>query len=345
MKLLLESDPRTIGSNPLDFLGMNYIPNGSFVSIGYIKDDEIKFGPTTKKRITPENDERLTEWIESLEPSKFRDALIAFQNSKKYQDALAGIKKTAPFDFNGGDCHIIKINRFIMNWRNGESLGKWYKRRSDLEDKVRAKHGFGRFDDEYAEDDWRRKYGGTGIKREIKAKGRQGNRYGQEIMNTGFYSNLDNPNKISIRLIENPKAYKTAVWLFIDEDGNVEELNNELMGFLAFSYKAEKVKEVADAIIEINADEQAFLDDLHNIPNWDKEERTMLLDKILYFTGTTFDEFKNKEPFTWLNKDVIVNTFPYLSKEIDNIITRFVKVSAQEVDNMNDKERLELTES
>lgn len=345
MKLLLESDARQIGSDPLKFLGLNYIPNGSFVSIGYIKDDEIKFGPTSQKRITPENDVLLTKWIEDLPPSKFRDILSDFQKSPKYQKALAGKSKTAPFDFAGGDCHIIKINRFIMHWRNGESLAKWYKKRSDKEDEVRARHGFGGIDDEYAPDDWRRKHGGIGIKRELSSAGNRGNVYRDEVMNTGFYANVNDPNKLAIRLIENPRASKKAVWLFVDGEGNVEELNNELMAFLAVAYKATRVKQVADAIIDINDDEKAFLEDLQNIPNWGKHEQTQLLDKILYFTGTSIDQYKNKEPFTWLNKDIIVKTFPYLTKEIDNIISRFVKVSAQEVEDMNDDLRLELSES
>lgn len=345
MKLLLESTIREIGPDPLQFLSMNYIPNGSFVSIGYIKDDEIKFGPTSKKYITPENDRQLTKWIEDLQPSKFRDALMDFQNSERYQQALTGKVKTAPFDFKGGDCHVIKINRFIMNWRNGKSLASWYKKRSDKEDQVRAKYGFGGIDDEYAPDDWRRKYGGTGIKRQLKATGRQGNRYKDELMDTGFYANVDDPNKLAIRLIENPAASQDPVWYFVDGEGNIEILNNELMGFLAFAYKGSRVKQVADAIIDINEDEKAFLEELHNIPNWNKQERTQLFDKILYFTGTSLDQYGNKEPFTWLNKQVIIKTFPYLTRKINDIITEFIKISASEIENMNDKLRLELTES
>lgn len=352
MQILLEAAGRQIGSNPFDFFMKNYIPNGAFVSIGYIKDDEIKIGPTTKKRITPENDAQLTEWIKKMNPSKFRDALIAFQNSEKYQMALEGKVKTAPFYFATGDCHIIKINRFIMHWRNGQSLAKWYGTRSDAEKRVRAKHGFGNPEDSYAEDDWRRKHGGVGINREIKATGRQGNRYRDEINGSGFYANLDDPSKISIRLIENPKAYKKAVWLFVDSEGNVEDLDNELMGFLIYSYKA-AAKAVADAIQEINQDEQAFLDDLQSIKNWGKHENTLMLDKILYLTGTTIAEDGSKEPFTWLNKDIIagndesglVGTYPYLRKEVDNIISRFVKQDTVELEKKNKDELLNLTES
>lgn len=351
MQLLLEAEDRKIGSNPFDFLMKNYIPNGSFVSIGYIKDDEIKFGPKTQKRINPENDAKLTDWIKRMQPSKFRDALIAFQESEKYQLALAGKAKTAPFDFAAGDCHVIKINRFIMNWRNAQSLAKWYGTRSEAEKKVRAKYGFGGMEDEYAPDDWRRKHGGIGINREIKAKGRQGNRYGDEINNSGFYANLDDPNKISIRLIENPRAYAEPVWLFVDSEGNIEDLDKELMGFLIYSYKA-PAKAVADAMVEISEDEKNFLAELQSIKNWGKHENTLLLNKILYFTGTTIREDGSKEPFTWLNKDVIAGndegiagTFPYLRRAIDNITNRFIQQDRKKLDNMNDKLKLELSES
>lgn len=353
MQILLEAEvkPRLIGGNPFNFMMQNYIPNGSFVSIGYIKDDEFKIGPTTQKRITPENDAKLTEWIKSLAPSKFRNALVDFQNSEKYQLALEGKVKTAPFFFVGGDCHVIKVNRFIMNWKNAEALAKWYGTRSDAEKKVRAKYGFGGPEDEYAEDDWRRKHGGIGINREIKAKGRQGNRYGDEIQNTGFYANLDNPNKLSIRLIENPKAYADPVWLLVDGEGNIEVLNNELMGFLISSYKA-AARKVATSMEEISADEQAFLAELQSIKNWGKHENTLLLDKILYFTGTTIKEDGTKEPFTWLNKDIIagnddgvIGTFPYLRNAINKIVDRFIKQDTKTLEQKNKEELLKLTES
>ena len=82
MKLLVESE-RKIGKNPFEFLSKNIIPSGSFVSIGYVNDHEISFGPKTRKKITPENDAELTRYIESLPESPFKTSLTNFQNSEK----------------------------------------------------------------------------------------------------------------------------------------------------------------------------------------------------------------------------------------------------------------------
>ena len=82
--MILESE-RHIGNNPFDFLSKNVIPDGSFVSIGYVNDHEISWGPRTRKSINPTNDAKLTEYIEKLPEGTFKKALVDFQNSAKYQ--------------------------------------------------------------------------------------------------------------------------------------------------------------------------------------------------------------------------------------------------------------------
>ena len=77
MKIILESE-RHIGKNPFDFLSKNIIPNGSFVSIGYVNDHDFSFGPRTQKKNIQKNDAQLTAYIEQLPESKFKQALIDF---------------------------------------------------------------------------------------------------------------------------------------------------------------------------------------------------------------------------------------------------------------------------
>ena len=340
MKIIVESE-RHIGNNPFDFLSKNIIPNGSFVSIGYVNDHEISWGPRTKKKITPTNDAQLTQYIEQLPEGKFKNALIAFQESDKYQAALA-TGKTAPFNIDG-DVHIVKIGRFIVNWKNPESFAKFYADRSDAEQQVRVKHGFGKDDTEYPEDDWRRKHAGVGSRPMSKATGRQAAEY-KSIGGSGFYTHPEDPNKLYIRQIGNPKASPKPIWLFIDADGTVSYMDNKLMAWLTYAYKSSRT--VKDEMEEISQEEQDFLNDLKAIKNMDKSEMKMILDNVLYLTGTTIDDNKVKEPFTWINDDKISELYPYVNKdEWNKVVRKCVKISNTETTNMNENAKVAFKKS
>ena len=208
-----------------------------------------------------------------------------------------------------------------------------------------VKHGFGKDDSEYAEDDWRRNHKGTGRYPVSNAKGNQGNPYKNpieskfkkdgEFVNTGFYSHIDDPIKIAIRQVANPRASKTSLWYFFDETGNAYEMDKDLMAFLMYASKSSNVK---DEVKEMNAEEKAFMDDLQTIKNIDKKEMTMAMENILYLTGTSVDEAGNKEPFTWLNDDKITELYPYFTPELLNgIIKKCVNFSKTDLSSMNEK--------
>lgn len=371
----------------------NTIPNGSFVSIGYFNDHKIgkkipqitdkktkkiiqkgksneffDWGESTKKRITAENDAELTAYIEKLPACKFKDALIAFQKSEKYQEALTS-GKTAPFNIDG-DAHILMISRHIVNWRDRESFVKFYKDRGEEEVKVRAKHGFGYADEDYAEDDWRRKttYKGTGVHPVTKNKG---NIY-RPIGNTSFYAvpytakeadeyntdhNLkdgdpgykkegDFMDRWAIRQISNPRAtaaiQKKPIWLFIDADGVITELDNELIAWLIYAYKSPQVKK---EVQEMTQEEKDFVNDLHSIKNYDRHELTMIMDNTLYITGTAVDKAtKEKTSFTWTNYDNVLKAFPYISrKKLENIFKRCQRKSKDEVIDLNESFKMKFS--
>lgn len=336
MRVIVESE-RHIGKDPFQFLSTNIIPNGSFVSIGYFNDHEISFGPRTRKYNIKNNDEKLTEYIDNLPDGKFKDALVNFQNSPKYIAAMES-GKSAPFNIEG-DVHIIKISRFIVNWKNNSAFASFYGNRRDAEQAVRVKHGFGNDEDSYAEDDWRHKYKGVGSMPLSGAKGKQGNPYrsmaDSGLGDSGFYSHAENPSKISIRQVGNPKASMAKpIWLFVDADGKVSYLDNGLMAWLQYAYKQNKVKE---EIQEISQEEKDFLADLQAIKNYDKKEITLLLDNILYMTGTSVTSDGKKDPFIWLNDDIIKQTYPYIDEtELNKIIDKCVKKSKRETSNMNE---------
>ena len=317
MKIIVESE-RHIGKNPFDFLGKNIIPDGSFVSIGYVTDGEIPNGPRTKCKITPQNDAELTNIINGLDDNLFKESLIKFQNSKAYQDALIGNKRsTAPLDFEG--CHIVKISRTIVNWRNPESFARLQAQRGEEIGNVRVKHGFGDYEEEYDEDDWRRapEYNGTGRLERSRAKGRQGLPF-TPMMNTPIYSypgaikkDKQEPDALYLRQYRNEGASSPSIWLFVDQNQNYFLLNKDVMNWLAKAFKKPEINQVAR---EISQEEKDFLKELHSIKYFDLNEEKFILEKILYLTGTTVDDNKNKEPFIWLNDDIIEENFPFLNQ-------------------------------
>ena len=369
----------------------NTIPNGSFVSIGYFNDHKIgkkeedikdkegnvikkaqkkdfEWGEKTKKRITEKNDAELSAYIEKLPSCKFKDALIAFQKSEKYQNALAA-GKTAPFNIDG-DVHILMVSRHIVNWKDRDSFVKFYKDRGDEEVKVRAKHGFGYADDTYDENDWRRKstYKGTGIHPVSKGGG---NIY-RPIGNTSFYGvpytakeadeyNKKNNLKVgdpgykkegdfmdrwAIRQISNPAATAATqikpIWLFIDADGIITELDSELIAWLQYAYKSPRPKK---EVAEMSQEEKDFVNDLHSIKNYDRHELTMIMDNTLYITGTAVDKVtKDKTSFTWTNYDNVLKVFPYITrKKLENIFKRCQRKSKDEVIDLNESFKIKFS--
>ena len=146
---------------------------------------------------------------------------------------------------------------------------------------------------------------------------------------------MEIPGKLSIRQIGNPKASKESLWIFIDSDGKVSELNKELIAWIRFAYKSPRA--IKEEISDIMEEEKNFLNELANIKDMNKNEINLLLDNILYLTGTTVDSEGNKEPFTWLNDNKIVEMYPYIDRTaLDNIIKKCVKVSAREANEMNE---------
>ena len=112
------------------------------------------------------------------------------------------------------------------------------------------------------------------------------------------------------------------------------------MAWLQYAYKQNKVK---DEIQEISQEEKDFLADLQAIKNYDKKEITLLLDNILYMTGTSVTSDGKKDPFIWLNDDIIKQTYPYIDEtELNKIIDKCVKKSKRETSNMNESFKVKM---
>ena len=361
MKVLLESKIiQNIGENPIEFLGTHYFPNGKYVSIGYFNDKALSWGEKGRKRITSINDAQLAEYIKILPEGEFKNSLIAFRESPKYQGALGysnnshliedpeymkslpkgeerdrlrafAKTKTAPLIF-GPNCHIIKIGRFILNWRSNSSLGRFYDRRREEEIKVRAKHGF-----DGTPGTWRDNIKTGNELQPRLLRNQHGNVYTQPLGNdTGFWINPDHEasDEIAIRLIGNPKSSRDSLWYFVDNTGNMMEIDKNVMAFLCSAYSATKT-DPQEVVREINAEEEAFLKDLQSIRHYNDSEMTLLVSQIIYMAGTGIDVtsgVKKKDQYVWKNDVVLQKRFPWLSNPMfERIYNECINKSAREV--------------
>lgn len=332
---------RRIGSNPFDFFQMNKIPNGTFVSFGYFNDHAITFGPKTQKLINQANDEQLTQYLNSKALGSspvFKSQLQSFKDSPKYIDALTGKRKTAPLDLTG-ECHIVKIGKYTVNWRDPEHLGKFYAGQSDAMSKLRNKYGFGKNEIDYTDTDWHKNpvYGGTSLY--PAAHGNGGNVYTDPYEDTGIYKSIVDPDKLAIRQILNPKIKGlSSNWFFIDADGKIEYLDKDLMNFLRYNYSNTRVaKEIKDEIADMMDEEREFVQELENLKKSELHEKTFLLENIIYMTGVIKKPNKEKESFLWRNDDIVSKNYPYFSQQIlEDIINKVAMMDVKEVEKLNE---------
>lgn len=328
---------RRIGKNPFDFLHANKIPNGTFVSLGYFNDHAISFGPKTKKVINPDNDSKLVNYLsgKGLDGNpRFKSQLQAFKDSEKYAAALAGEKRTsAPLDLSG-ECHIVKIGKYTVNWRDEEHLAAFYNDQEAARIALRRKYGFGNPDDSYEENDWHRNPNHGGTSQYAKAKrNSSGQVYVDPYEDTGFYRSIVDPEKLAFRQIMNPKVKgNSSIWLFIDSDGTVEYIDKELMNFLRYNYsRVNAEKQVEEEIKDMCDEEREFIQELENLEKSELSERTFLLENVIYLTGTVTKPNGEEEAFMWRNDDVVESNYPYMSPAtLEEIIDRMARKAAIE---------------
>lgn len=332
MKILLESNaPRKITNDPMEFFTMNRIKNGWTVAVGYLMTpDETKltFGPKGRKSNIAANDAQLAEYIEKYSDRPWAAKFQAIRETPKYQAALES-GKTCPFDL--GDCVIIKIGRYNINWRDKAANAKDWERRANQELEIRRKYGFGRDEADYPEDDWHRKpsYGGVGVRRQIS--GNRGiSRYQDQGDHDTLYTHIDNNGKIAIRQQLAQSKGNKSVWYFVDENGMMSEMPNDFIYFLMNAYKAIKTSEGSVNLAELAQEEKDFIAELKAYnERQNKEIKTLLLDRMLYMVATAVDLQGQHVPVAYINDKSIYDAYPYLNKsEMNRVIAPWLKRSS-----------------
>ena len=327
-----------VGKDIIPFLTKNILPNDLFVSIGYLNDGALSYGPRSRKKVNVENDKRLTGYLsgKELENSpRFRSRLQSFKDSEKYSQVLAGQRNSAPMDIEG-DVHIIKISRTVIRWmQNGRFLSKYHEW-GDEEQNIRLRHGFGKAETDYPENDWRRKpeYQGLNASRTKDENRTHTKKYTQSIGQSGLFRDPNDPNKMAFRQFIDLSLADRPEWYFIDEDGTAEKLNNYVLRFLRTEYSVHRVKE---AIQEIADDEKEFLADLQQLLDKSKSENEFALENILYMTGTAITPLGEKQPFTWINTTYLYEKYPWLDRNfVNSIVEKFVAFSKEDIEKLSE---------
>lgn len=373
MKILFESTTaRTYTNDPLKFFGVNTIPNGSFISVGYLippvdaptgnkSADIFQGGSRSRKYNIPANDDILVSYIEKYAGTAFAEKMEEIRQSPKYQAALESgdNNKIVPFDL--GNCRFIKIGRYNINWRNEELNAKdWGKRTNKVWD-LRKKYGFGKDESDYPENDWRRKpkYSGTGIMPKL---GRQiaddDEEFKTEFLDADEVSNRNanakwsTPNqgiasyqptgyglyahhdsgRLAIRQQVAQVRPGASRWYFVDEEGDMTEISRECANWLCNAYKQTKEVEAMEA------EEKAYVNELNALEELDNAQiKQLILDRIIYMVGSTKNANGEREPIAYVNDKSLYSEYPYLNPEVMNgIISQWVKVSTKDVMELNE---------
>lgn len=332
---------RHIGDNPLEFLATNHIQNGHFVSIGYLSDTKIAL---SRRYINADRDAELANKISEKPGTRFADDFTKARQGAKYQKALRGEAKTGEFEID--PVHVLKMTRYNFQWKNAARLRQDYEEQElPLEHSIRKHHGFSNFDSEnwFDEDDWHVKknskggwkYGGPSVYPEVAAGTRNGLGWNPIGGGDADFFEHENTHSISFRQVLSDKNIKSCELYYVSEaDGVLNPFDKETFAFLKDTFGTPAVK---NAVEDVLADEQAFIDDMETFSkkfnhfNWN-------WDHVLYFCGSTAGRNAEGgieyEPFIWINDAVVAETFPYLDKSvIDDMIERSVTISQEDLDN------------
>lgn len=342
---------REITYNPFDLFFKKKVMPGQFVTVGYLKDADTETPKVTGKQKFNiiENDEQFRNYVLDV----YADTMWAQDFAKNldtvgYLKALNGKGKTAPILIDG---HIVRIQKFIYNWRNIEHLAKKFAAKDEEIIKARANAGFGQgvssydpdvddeyvndTDDSYAEDDWRRKsvYKGTGIRqRGVKNNG-SGYRMVSDVDGMYFYSGEkdDKQDKLALRnmldkRLSTKSGYK-SVYYYVAPTGEMEEMPYEFIAFMKNNYKGTRnvSKDMGEMVpdeIEYNEVIKAIEDKYAGI----QDPKDLRFDRILYITASCMDWNAKKydknvaTPMVFVNNRELYKEYPYLKARFVNPI-------------------------
>ena len=341
----------------------NRIASGSVAAIGYLNDHKFSLGPKTRNKYVAGADAELAQYIETLEDGAFKNSLISWRNSAKYQKNISGKSATAPMELDGV-CNIICVTTILFDWKDSKDFASYYGDRNDRRLAVRSKYGFNAIADADVnagedgrlgvtgfrdENDWRRKYDGGS--QYGTARGAVTNKYinphdNEWVKNAGFYRKHDDYDEQghgigtahwSVRQVPSQNKFSDRrQWFFVDANGQMFPINREFMAWFQKTYAPStsqpKLIKIMDDMCQ---EEKDFCNELNalEIELGKTSETTLPIENIVFISGTDTEG----EQILWRNDDILVANNPYVTKaNIDDIITTGLEDAGMTIDRINE---------
>ena len=357
------NEDRTVYNNLLQMFQENNLRPGSFIAIGYVNAVDIP------KRVFPTNanEEYARKLLEAAQEHNLSEIEIKilkeFISDEIWAKTKAGEimlkSKKEPkryFDLDNRFSSIIQFNRYVLNYMDRPSLAKNFQKQRDAEIELRRKYGFGKDDDQYPEDDWRRKldksgrqqYRGTGIEPLVDPRDvNKSTTYKDKMGDFPLYGDTDaegNPRtdpttgnqRMTLRqnISSNLKKSDTD-YFFVDEKGTLNPVSYKFVNFFS-----KYIKEVREKIAsELQADEAQFNAELKEIGS--KYFSTQFLsDRIAFVTATVEDDkTKEKKPVYFYNDKLdILEQFPVNTQQLQTHINKYMQDSFKTAKEVADTE-------
>lgn len=323
----------------------------SFVGLGYIQGySNIKNdGPVKIYPKSPGFDSTFRGEIGKVDPnSRVSGKLNNMLNDPEYQNptgrAYAGVKSMANSFFQG----VVKITNYVFNWGNAEALSNFYEKNRQNIANIRLKHGFGDGDDNYSDDDWRRRasstgksvYGGLGANPESTPKK---NPDGSDVVGpfhiklnpeASIYGDNDTYGNATYKTRPDGTQYQRRALRFglsninnqwehyclVDNNGEVDEVENSLAAIFHKRSVPQNFKKYIDN--QTQQDEINFINDLQSeIDKQHEAEKTWMEDNIAYIVGKGKDKYTGSDMlFRWVNKNIVIDRINVNPQELQSVI-------------------------
>lgn len=348
----LNEAERIMYNNLLQLFQENNLATAKFIAVGYVNAVKV-----TKRAYPTESNEayanKLIQTAQELGLSDLEVGLLKefissdlWTKTKSGQILLKGKKEPKThFDIESKFSSIIQFNRYVLNYQNRAALAKNFQMQKDAEMELRRKHGFGKPEDQYSADDWRRKlntkgkpeYRGVGVEPLIHpSDANKGSSYLDKMGDFPLYGDVDmegNPKidpetglqRMSLRQnVSTGLLKQNTDYFLVDEQGNLNPISYKFVNF--FSKYLKKPGE--EGVEELGAEERAFKTELENITKKYKP-MTFITERLAYLTATVEDDkTKEKKPIYFYNDNLdVLQEYPVNMQQLQNHINQYLKDS------------------
>jgi hypothetical protein len=262
--LLFENTNRIIYNDISKMFMENNLKNGMFVNLGYLNAVDIP------KRVFPtEQNELAAKQIindaenNNLTPKDIELIKSIIENeiwNKTKQGEILNTKKQPKkyFDLPNELSSILQFNRYNFNWMDMNSLSKNYDTQRNSEIEIRKKYGFGKEENEYPENDWRKKLSSTGRPKYRnthldpsidKQDSNRGSSYKEKIGDFPIYGDVDmdgntridpklNQQRMALRQnISSALKRPETLYFYVDPNGNLNNVSENFVDFISNKIK------------------------------------------------------------------------------------------------------------